>query len=82
LLDTINYLADTTLWIDPVQAAIFPAGILCAYLIFGLQPLEMPVNIVRWTEVRSHEIILLRNYSIHRGEHWDHRDHRDHKREN
>jgi hypothetical protein len=48
-------------------------------LIFGLQPLEMPVNIVRWTEVRSHEIILLRNYSIHRGEHWDHRDH---KREN
>ena len=61
MLDTINYLADTPLGVDPVQAAIFPADVLCADLIFGLQSSEMPIDIVGGTDIGCHGLILLPN---------------------
>jgi len=55
----IHHPADAPLGVDPVQAAIFVAGILCPNLVLGLHPPELPVNIIGRANVGTHKVILL-----------------------
>jgi len=59
LLTAIHHSADAPLGIDSVQAAILPAGVLRTHLVFSFQALEMPIDIIRWSNRCSHELILL-----------------------
>lgn len=60
-LPAIRNSADAPLLVNPVQAAILPAGVLRPNLTIGLQAPEMPVNIIRWSYISSHSFIVLRN---------------------
>jgi hypothetical protein len=60
-LFAIHHPADVPLGIDPVQAAILPAGVFGTQLVLGFQALEMPVDIIRRSYCFCHGLILLRN---------------------
>jgi len=59
LLPAIHHPADAPLGVDPVQAAILPAGVLRTQLVFSFHALEMPIDIIRRSNSCSHELILL-----------------------
>ena len=61
LLATIHHAADAAFGVDPVHVAIFMAGVLGADLVNGLQPLEVPIYVIRGTNIGAHGLILLQN---------------------
>ena len=54
VLNAVHHLADVSLGIPPVQAAILPAVIFGTHLKISLQAPEVPVNIIRWSNVVAH----------------------------
>jgi len=74
LLETIHHPADAAFGVDPVQAAILPAGVFRTNLIGSLKTPEMPVDVVGGADIGAHGIILLRNKNPATTEHLGHRE--------
>jgi hypothetical protein len=60
LIPAILHPADAALEVDPVQATILVTYVLSPDLVLGFEAPEVPVDIIRGTQVCTHRLILLR----------------------
>jgi hypothetical protein len=61
-LTSIHNTADSTLAVYPVEAAIFVAGIVCTHLVLRFHAPEVPINVIRRSNILSHIYFIACNY--------------------